>query len=140
MLIRPKKPEQEGLVEILSEDSVDNLLRFISFPISKTAVGLMIGDLFSIYDELIDWTTIAKADEMLPFGHGEKKQAHKYRWWWLSKTNTPGNVRRKYYWGCWLDVKVTIIAGRHNIEMVRVCESAISVFTDSERLLKDIYE
>lgn len=139
MLIRPKRQEQEGLVEILSEDTSDDLLRFISLPIAKTAVGLMIGDLFSVYDDIIDWTSISEADELLPFKHGEKKQIHKYRWWWLSRTSTPGNIKRKYYWGCWLDLKVRLSAGREHIEMIRVSESAIIVFTERQELLGEIY-
>jgi hypothetical protein len=139
MLKRPKIEDRDDLIEVLSPDSPDDLLRFISLSIAKTSVGKMIGDLYEIHDEIIDWTHINEADELLPFQYGEKKQRHKYRWWWLSRTSSEANIKRKYYWGCWLDLRIKMVAGRQHIEHVRVCDSALTIFVEQKGLIEELY-
>jgi hypothetical protein len=139
MFKRPKLQPKGDLVEVLSQDTADDLLEFVSAERAQTLCGRIIGDVYLIHDQLANWLLLKEADEITPFCHGSKDQKHIYRFWWLSRKPTENNIEHGYYNGCWFDLKIRKTAGREHIEMVRLCQVALDLCKQREELFEQLY-
>jgi len=136
---KPKLTKSPNLKTVESEDSVDDLLEQIS---STTMVGKMMGDLYLAYKKnfLKDWTDLKTADEQIPYDHSPKTQKQiGYRLWWLSRSKTETNLRRRVYHGCWLDKQVDTLGGREHIRYVKLSKEAIECFESRKELFEVLY-
>lgn len=136
---RPKMEPQDGLEEVLAPDTVDVLIEFTS---STNWVGKMIGDLYIAYTKgrFMEWTSLEEADNLMPYFHGSKTQKQiGYRFWWLSRHNTPINIRRRVYHGCWLDKKVKKSGGREHIKFIRLSAEAVKCFETRAEIFEGLY-
>lgn len=131
---------QEAYNEVLSKDSEDDLLEFVSPTVAKQGVGKIIGDVFLSREKLKEWISSTEIDETIPFFYGEKKQQHKYRVWWLSREKTDSNIKNKYYWGCWFDLRVKKSGSRQHILEVRLSQAAQNVMEQRKELFETIYD
>lgn len=139
ILKKPKLVAPKNLKNIQSEDSVENLLEWVS---STTMAGKMIGDLYWSYKKgyLKDWTDLKTADEQIPYDYSPKTQKQiGYRLWWLSRPMNATNIRRRVYHGCWLDKQVETSGGREHIRFVKLSKAAIECFESRREIFEELY-
>jgi hypothetical protein len=131
---------KEDYKEILSSDSEEDLLEFVSPTIATKSVGKILGDVYLAREKLTEWISANEIDEIIPFFHGEKKQKHKYRVWWLSREKTSDNIKHSYYWGCWFDLRIKHSGSRQHIIAVKLSQAAQNIFKTRRELFETLYD
>jgi len=90
----------ENTLTIFSSDSAEKLLEIYN-KIYKTVNGRTISEIALVYQQLKDWTTIEKAELIIPFKYTEvRNEPMGHRIWYLSQKESS-----RYYNGCWFDIK-----------------------------------
>lgn len=89
------------MVEILSQDTEEQLKQAYE-KFKAVWAGKVIDDVSTVYEELTDWTSVEKAEMLIPFIRDEKKKMPMgYRIWLLSQQ------KGDYYCGNFFDLKAT---------------------------------